>query len=266
MRGAESRYCAHTCAQATKEELGRRRAFEDAIKRPYFHVKPLDGAQLAAWGRYLDYAEPRLADAPMRRLFERCLVACACYVGAPRPPPQLRPRRLLPALQTAQSHCSAAARSATLGRRRACAGVRGAQLRGCGRARGSIQPPCAALLQAGARCAAPAAALMRARARAASTALAAVLPAAHGAHACMSLYRLSGNRAGRVISTLTLAQSSGRATRAGWSRASRTARTTRCAARPTCTASAARRRRCWPLGRPSAAGAPPPRARTTSTC
>ncbi len=72
-------------AQATREELGRRRAFEDAIKRPYFHVKPLDGAQLAAWGRYLDYAEPRLADAPMRRLFERCLVACACYVGAPLP-------------------------------------------------------------------------------------------------------------------------------------------------------------------------------------
>ena len=71
------------CAsQATKEELARRRTFEDAIKRPYFHVKPLDAAQLSAWGRYLDYAEPKLEDQRVIRLFERCLVACACYVGA----------------------------------------------------------------------------------------------------------------------------------------------------------------------------------------
>lgn len=68
--------------QATKEELARRRQFEDAIKRPYFHIKPLDAAQLAAWGHYLDYAELRLSDAVVRALFERCLVSCACYVGA----------------------------------------------------------------------------------------------------------------------------------------------------------------------------------------
>ncbi|KAK9840998.1 hypothetical protein WJX81_004975 [Elliptochloris bilobata] len=66
--------------KATKEELARRRQFEDAIKRPYFHVKPLDAAQLAAWGRYLDYAEPRLGDAGVAALFERCLVSCACYI------------------------------------------------------------------------------------------------------------------------------------------------------------------------------------------
>ncbi len=69
-------------AQATREELGRRRAFEDAIKRPYFHVKPLDGAQLAAWGRYLDYALPgRL------RLLRGCAAPHCCVRGVGRGPP-----------------------------------------------------------------------------------------------------------------------------------------------------------------------------------
>ena len=27
------------------------------IKRPYFHVKPLDDTQLANWHKYLDYTE-----------------------------------------------------------------------------------------------------------------------------------------------------------------------------------------------------------------
>lgn len=35
----------------TKEEWYRRKPFEDAIKRPYFHVKPLDSAQLQNWSR-----------------------------------------------------------------------------------------------------------------------------------------------------------------------------------------------------------------------
>lgn len=35
----------------TKEEWFRRKPFEDAIKRPYFHVKPLDLAQLQNWSR-----------------------------------------------------------------------------------------------------------------------------------------------------------------------------------------------------------------------
>lgn len=37
---------------STKEEWQRRKPFEDAIKRPYFHVKPLDMAQLQNWSRY----------------------------------------------------------------------------------------------------------------------------------------------------------------------------------------------------------------------
>ena len=61
--------------------MGRRKVFEDAIKRPYFHVKALDGAQLAAWSRLLDYAEERGDNSVTTHLYERCLVACAQYHG-----------------------------------------------------------------------------------------------------------------------------------------------------------------------------------------
>jgi pre-mRNA-processing factor 39 len=33
----------------TREELARRRPFEEAVRRPYFHAKPLDGVQLYNW-------------------------------------------------------------------------------------------------------------------------------------------------------------------------------------------------------------------------
>uniref|UniRef100_G3Q062 Si:ch211-114c17.1 n=1 Tax=Gasterosteus aculeatus aculeatus TaxID=481459 RepID=G3Q062_GASAC len=46
----------------------------DSIKRPYFHVKPLDRLQLRAWHSYLDWEV-----AEVRILFERCLIACALY-------------------------------------------------------------------------------------------------------------------------------------------------------------------------------------------
>ena len=41
----------------TKEEVAKIRDFEFAIKRPYFHVKPLDDSQLGNWHRYLDFIE-----------------------------------------------------------------------------------------------------------------------------------------------------------------------------------------------------------------
>lgn len=63
----------------TKEEWFRRKPFEDAIKRPYFHVKPLDLAQLQNWSRYLDYIEEKKDIGMIIRLYERCLVACASY-------------------------------------------------------------------------------------------------------------------------------------------------------------------------------------------
>ncbi|KAG7157552.1 Pre-mRNA-processing factor 39-like 2 [Homarus americanus] len=54
-------------------------SYEDAIKRPYFHVKPLEKSQLTAWRNYLDY-EMKLMNADrIRVLFERCLIACAFY-------------------------------------------------------------------------------------------------------------------------------------------------------------------------------------------
>ncbi|KAM9795500.1 pre-mRNA-processing factor 39 [Neosynchiropus ocellatus] len=82
-------------------EVRKRWNFEDAIKRPYFHVRPLDRSQLQAWHSYLDWeieqlkgpsnsnkAEPQEAleepadtrdDKRVRILFERCIIACALY-------------------------------------------------------------------------------------------------------------------------------------------------------------------------------------------
>uniref|UniRef100_A0A672N4Z8 Pre-mRNA-processing factor 39-like n=1 Tax=Sinocyclocheilus grahami TaxID=75366 RepID=A0A672N4Z8_SINGR len=83
--------------QQNEAEVRKRWNFEDAIKRPYFHVKPLDRAQLKAWQSYLDWeiSEAETA-APLEGyegskqecvaghkrvliLFERCLIACALY-------------------------------------------------------------------------------------------------------------------------------------------------------------------------------------------
>lgn len=40
-----------------KEQDSRIVEYESAIRRPYFHVKPLDDAQLTNWHRYLDFIE-----------------------------------------------------------------------------------------------------------------------------------------------------------------------------------------------------------------
>lgn len=53
--------------------------FEEGIKRPYFHVKPLERCQLKNWKEYLDF---EIEQGDRRRilvLFERCLIACALY-------------------------------------------------------------------------------------------------------------------------------------------------------------------------------------------
>ncbi|KAM9356937.1 pre-mRNA-processing factor 39 [Symphorus nematophorus] len=101
--------------QDNEGEVRKRWHFEDAIKRPYFHVKPLDRLQLRAWHSYLDWeiaqlnkdtkdtnqdpnqavpegteatAQPQEAsedaavahdDHRVRILYERCLIACALY-------------------------------------------------------------------------------------------------------------------------------------------------------------------------------------------
>ncbi|MBN3324145.1 PRP39 factor, partial [Atractosteus spatula] len=49
------------------------------IKRPYFHVKPLEKAQLNNWKEYLDFEIENGTPERVVVLFERCLIACALY-------------------------------------------------------------------------------------------------------------------------------------------------------------------------------------------
>ncbi|XP_057870706.2 pre-mRNA-processing factor 39-1 isoform X1 [Cryptomeria japonica] len=51
--------------------------FEAAIRRPYFHVKPLDDIQLGNWHQYLDFIEKWGDTDRIVKLYERCLIACA---------------------------------------------------------------------------------------------------------------------------------------------------------------------------------------------
>ncbi|CAL4099757.1 unnamed protein product [Meganyctiphanes norvegica] len=60
-------------------EVKIRWTYEDAIKRPYFHVKPLEKSQLVAWRNYLDFEVKQGNAKQTRVLFERCLIACALY-------------------------------------------------------------------------------------------------------------------------------------------------------------------------------------------
>lgn len=53
--------------------------FEEGIKRPYFHVKQLERAQLKNWREYLDNEISRGKHERIVVLFERCLIACALY-------------------------------------------------------------------------------------------------------------------------------------------------------------------------------------------
>eukprot|EP01025_Chloroclados_australasicus_P022835 TRINITY_DN2337_c0_g4_i1.p1 TRINITY_DN2337_c0_g4~~TRINITY_DN2337_c0_g4_i1.p1 ORF type:complete len:689 (-),score=100.22 TRINITY_DN2337_c0_g4_i1:257-2323(-) len=63
----------------TKKKIEERRPFEEGIRRPYFHVKSLDSAQLLNWCRYLDWMEGREVYEETVMLYERCLIACALY-------------------------------------------------------------------------------------------------------------------------------------------------------------------------------------------
>ncbi|KAF5288487.1 hypothetical protein FQA39_LY15416 [Lamprigera yunnana] len=53
--------------------------FEEGIKRPYFHVKPLERCQLKNWQDYLDFEIEQGDQTRIVVLFERCLIACALY-------------------------------------------------------------------------------------------------------------------------------------------------------------------------------------------
>lgn len=68
-----------TTHKETEEEVKKRWHFEDGIKRPYFHVKPLERMQLRNWREYLDFEIDRKDHKRICFLFERCLIACALY-------------------------------------------------------------------------------------------------------------------------------------------------------------------------------------------
>ncbi|KAM3385265.1 hypothetical protein ACQJBY_009282 [Aegilops geniculata] len=53
--------------------------FEASIKRPFFHVKPLDDDQLENWNLYLDFVEKNGDFDWAVKLYERCLIPCANY-------------------------------------------------------------------------------------------------------------------------------------------------------------------------------------------
>ncbi|CAL4921418.1 unnamed protein product [Urochloa decumbens] len=53
--------------------------FELAIRRPYFHVKPLDNPELENWHNYLDFIEKEEDINKVIKLYERCVIACASY-------------------------------------------------------------------------------------------------------------------------------------------------------------------------------------------
>ncbi|CAM9759292.1 unnamed protein product [Chrysoparadoxa australica] len=81
----------------SQEDYNNRAAFEQALPRQFFHVKPLDEVQLKTWDEYLDFETQKCqgqdsglaqgqgmagTNGPLRRadtLHERCLIACANY-------------------------------------------------------------------------------------------------------------------------------------------------------------------------------------------
>ncbi|NXA35615.1 PRP39 factor, partial [Eudromia elegans] len=62
-----------------EHEVSKRWTFEEGIKRPYFHVKPLEKAQLKNWKEYLDFEIENGTHERVVVLFERCVISCALY-------------------------------------------------------------------------------------------------------------------------------------------------------------------------------------------
>ena len=64
---------------ANEMEVSKRWTFEEGIKRPYFHVKPLERVQLKNWRDYLDFEVGTGNHRRVVILYERCVIACALY-------------------------------------------------------------------------------------------------------------------------------------------------------------------------------------------
>ncbi|XP_051118634.1 pre-mRNA-processing factor 39-1-like isoform X2 [Andrographis paniculata] len=54
-------------------------SFETAIRRPYFHVRPLNVSELENWHHYLEFIEAEGDFNQVVKLYERCVIACASY-------------------------------------------------------------------------------------------------------------------------------------------------------------------------------------------
>ncbi|KAL0116599.1 hypothetical protein PUN28_009913 [Cardiocondyla obscurior] len=65
--------------KANVNAVAARWSYEEGIKRPYFHVKPLERCQLKNWKEYLDFEIEQKDQNRIVILFERCLIACALY-------------------------------------------------------------------------------------------------------------------------------------------------------------------------------------------
>ncbi|XP_044011672.1 pre-mRNA-processing factor 39 isoform X2 [Aphidius gifuensis] len=65
--------------KANVTDVAARWTYEEGIKRPYFHVKPLERCQLKNWKEYLDFEIEQKDESRIIILFERCLIACALY-------------------------------------------------------------------------------------------------------------------------------------------------------------------------------------------
>merc|ERR1712013_45526 len=63
----------------TAAEIKKRWKFEESIKRPYFHVKPLEKSQLKNWKDYIDFEIGEGNHQQIIFVFERCMVVCALY-------------------------------------------------------------------------------------------------------------------------------------------------------------------------------------------
>ncbi|XP_026808490.1 LOW QUALITY PROTEIN: pre-mRNA-processing factor 39-like [Rhopalosiphum maidis] len=63
----------------TAKEIAKRQAFEEGIKRPYFHVKPLEKCQIENWKNYILLEKEAGDHQRIVVLYERCLIPCALY-------------------------------------------------------------------------------------------------------------------------------------------------------------------------------------------
>jgi len=65
--------------KANEEEVSKRWTFEEGVRRPYFHVKPLEKVQIKNWRDYLEFEVAQGKQDRIVILFERCMIACALY-------------------------------------------------------------------------------------------------------------------------------------------------------------------------------------------